>query len=68
MIPLVIVGACRVQPPHSWRVRGGTVELRFLAPVRPAGSAPGDRDALMDEVWRRMAEALPAEQGPRGPA
>jgi len=64
VIPLAIVGACRVQPPHSWGVRGGRVELRFLAPVFPAGPAHEDRDALMDEVWRRMTEALPAEQRP----
>ena len=64
VIPLAIAGASRVQPPHSWRVRGGEVELRFLPAVAAAGSSPADRDELMDEVWRRMAEALPAEHRP----
>ncbi len=66
VVPMVIIGAHRIQPARSWRVRAGEVEIRFLPPVTPGGTTPGDRDALMEEVWKRMAEALPADQKPPG--
>jgi len=64
VIPVAIVGTHLVQPAKSFRVRAGEVTLRFLEPVPTAGLGPGDRDRLVEEVRRRIAAALPADQLP----
>jgi 1-acyl-sn-glycerol-3-phosphate acyltransferase len=58
IVPTVVYGTIRVQPKGTFRVRSGTVHLHFLESVPTAGVAYEDRTALMEQVWRPMADFL----------
>ena len=63
IVPVVLYGTREVQPKGSFVIRSGTVHVHFLDEVPTAGLTYDDRDAVADEVWRRMAEALEREHG-----
>jgi 1-acyl-sn-glycerol-3-phosphate acyltransferase len=58
VVPVVVFGTREIQRKGEIRVRSGDVELTFLEPVPTAGLHYDDRDALMREVWARMAAEL----------
>jgi len=61
IVPVVLYGTREVQRKGSFVIRSGTVHVHFLDEVPTAGLTYDDRDAVADEVWRRMAEALERE-------
>ena len=63
IVPVVLYGTREVQRKGSFVIRSGTVHVHFLEEIRTAGLTYDDRDALADECWRRMAEALELEHG-----
>jgi 1-acyl-sn-glycerol-3-phosphate acyltransferase len=54
MIPFGVGGSREVLPKGRWRVRPGTIIVRFGEPVQTAGMTEEDRDRLMDEVRERV--------------
>jgi 1-acyl-sn-glycerol-3-phosphate acyltransferase len=58
IVPTIIHGTIEIQPKGSARIRPGTIDIYFLDPVPTRGLNYDDRDALMQTVWHRMADAL----------
>ena len=58
VVPTIIHGTIEIQPKGSFRIRPGTIDLYFLEPIPTTGLTYSDRDALMQKVWTRMADAL----------
>jgi len=56
IVPMAIEGAYGVLPPGKWVPRPGHFNAAFGEPVDPA--AFPDRDALIDEVRRRVADLI----------
>jgi 1-acyl-sn-glycerol-3-phosphate acyltransferase len=46
VVPVAIVGSGRVLPPSGFRVRPGTIRVRFGAPIETQGLSPQERNAL----------------------
>jgi len=63
IVPVVLYGTREVQAKGSFVIRSGTVHVHFLDEVPTAGLTYDDRDAVADECWRRMAQALEREHG-----
>ena len=62
VIPVAIVGAHRIQPAGSWRVRPGTVTIRVLEPIPTTGLGYEDRDILRERAEQAIRDALPDDQ------
>ena len=62
IVPLIAWGSKEVQAKGEIAIHAGTIELTFLEPVETKGLTYEDRDALVDTVWHRIADAL-AEKG-----
>jgi 1-acyl-sn-glycerol-3-phosphate acyltransferase len=58
VVPTIIHGTIAIQPKGSFRIRPGAIDLHFLEPIPTTGLVYSDRDALMQKVWKRMADAL----------
>ena len=58
IVPVVLRGTRELMPRGGFRIRPGTVRVGVLDPVTAESYSYGDRDALVAEVRRRMAEAL----------
>ena len=58
IVPMVLRGTGELMPRGGFRIRPGTVRVGVLDPVPAESYSYGDRDALVAEVRRRMAEAL----------
>jgi len=58
IVPVAIDGTLQIMPKHSRRIRGGEIAVRIFPTVETAGKKAADRDALMAEVRRPIAEAL----------
>ena len=58
IVPVALQGTGELMPRGGFRIRPGTVRVRVLDPVSAESYSYGDRDALVAEVRRRMAEAL----------
>ena len=58
IVPTIIHGTIEIQPKGSYRIRPGVIDLYFLEPIPTDGLSYDDRDALMQRVWKRMADAL----------
>ena len=58
IVPTIIHGTIEIQPKGSFRIRPGVIDLHFLGPIPTTGLAYSDRDALMQRVWKTMANAL----------
>lgn len=50
IIPVAIEGAVRVLPRDGFKVRPGTIRVKFGQPIETAGLTDDDRDALMHRV------------------
>ena len=66
VVPVAIVGAGRILPRDGFKVRPGTVEVRFGTPIAVAGFAHRDRAALARRAEEGVAAllGLPAPPGP----
>jgi 1-acyl-sn-glycerol-3-phosphate acyltransferase len=60
IVPVAILGTRHILPKGAWRVRPGKIIVRFGEPVRVADYTEETRDALMDEVRRRIERMLEA--------
>jgi len=58
IVPVMSWGSKEVQAKGEIAIHSGTIELTFLEPVETKGLTYEDRDALMDTVWNRIANAL----------
>ena len=58
IVPTIIHGTIEIQPKGSFRIRPGVIDIYHLEPIPTEGLTYADRDALMQTVWNRMAEAL----------
>ncbi len=70
VVPVAIVGAGRILPRDGFKVRPGTVEVRFGTPIAVAGFAHRDRAALARRAEEEVAAllGLPAPSGPAAAA
>jgi 1-acyl-sn-glycerol-3-phosphate acyltransferase len=58
IVPTIVHGQIAIQPKGSMRIRSGAVDVHFLEPVETASYSYDQREALMQVVWQRMADAL----------
>jgi 1-acyl-sn-glycerol-3-phosphate acyltransferase len=58
IVPVMTWGSKEVQAKGEIAIHSGTIELTFLEPVETKGLTYDDRDALVETVWNRIAEAL----------
>lgn len=58
IVPMTIRDSYKVLGSHSWRIRSGTVEIHFHAPLSTAGLTRVDADELGARVRGRIIEAL----------
>lgn len=50
IVPVAIIGSWEVMRKGSWRIRGGTVTIRFGRPIQVEGMGVDDRDALIGQA------------------
>ena len=58
VVPVVSWGTKEVQGKGQLAIHSGSCELTFLEPIATAGLTYDDRDALLRQVWERIAQAL----------
>jgi 1-acyl-sn-glycerol-3-phosphate acyltransferase len=58
IVPTAILGSRAVMPKGSFRIRAGTVTVRFGTPIPVAGLELGQRDALMRKTREALAGLL----------
>ncbi|MCC6743485.1 MAG: 1-acyl-sn-glycerol-3-phosphate acyltransferase [Acidobacteria bacterium] len=58
IVPLTIIGTCRVLERDSLLIRPGRVALRIHPAIPSAGMRSAEIESLMDAVWIEMAEPL----------
>jgi 1-acyl-sn-glycerol-3-phosphate acyltransferase len=58
IVPVMSWGSKEIQAKGEIAIHSGTIELTFLEPVETKGLTYEDRDALVDTVWNRIANAL----------
>lgn len=58
LVPFAVSGSRAILPKGSWRVRPGTITVRFGEPVPTAGRTEADRDRLIAEVRGRIQSML----------
>ncbi len=63
IVPVAIHGTIEIQRKGSALIRPGRVHLHFLPPIETAGMAYEDRNALAEDVRRRIGECLMREYG-----
>ncbi|MBV6521577.1 MAG: 1-acyl-sn-glycerol-3-phosphate acyltransferase [Gemmatimonadaceae bacterium] len=64
IVPTILHGTLEVFPRTTkWRIRAGTVHVRFLEEIPTTGTTYDDRDELAACCWQRMADALEREHG-----
>lgn len=61
IVPVGIRGTRDIQPPESFAIRPGRVEVHYGAPVSVAGLELRGKNALVDAVRQRVAELADAE-------
>lgn len=64
LVPFAVSGSRRILPKGSWRVRPGTITVRFGEPVPTAGRTEDDRDRLIAEVRSRIETMLSEAASP----
>lgn len=58
IVPLTIIGTCRVLEKDSLLIRPGAVELHVHPAIPSVGLRSAEIEKLMDDVWIEMAEPL----------
>lgn len=64
ILPVALTGTRELMPKGRFAIRPGTVRVRVLDPVDAGSYSYADRDRLIAEVKRRIAEALAVEAAP----
>jgi 1-acyl-sn-glycerol-3-phosphate acyltransferase len=64
ILPVALTGTRELMPKGRFAIRPGTVRVRVLDPVDAGSYSYADRDRLIGEVKRRIAEALAVEATP----
>jgi len=67
IVPFAVSGSRDVLPKGRWRVRPGTITVRFGEPVPTAGLTEEDRDRLTRDVRRRVRSMLDEDTERMGP-
>ena len=57
IVPTAVLGGARILPKGGWRVRAGTIIVRFGVPIATEGCSDQDRDELIERV-RSAIEAM----------
>jgi 1-acyl-sn-glycerol-3-phosphate acyltransferase len=50
IVPVACIGTRAILPKNGWRVRGGTIIVRFGEPIQTTGFDEGNRDVLIELV------------------
>ena len=58
IVPIVVHGTIEIMPKGSLRVHPGTIDVHLLKPVNTTGFDYDHREALMEVVRTRMADAM----------
>jgi 1-acyl-sn-glycerol-3-phosphate acyltransferase len=58
IVPIIVHGTIEIMPKGSWWVRPGTIDVHLLEPVSTTGVDYDHREALMQTVRTRMADAM----------
>src|SRR4051812_36753528 len=58
IVPIVVHGTIEIMPKGSLRVHPGTIDVHLLKPVNTTGYDYAHREALMEAVRTRMADAM----------
>jgi len=64
VVPVACIGAHRILPKNSLRIRSGEVLVRFCPPIDAAAYKPAERAKLAERVRAAIAAALPEDQRP----
>lgn len=64
IVPVAILGTRRVMPAGGWRIRRGTIILRFGEPIRTSDYTVSQRNQLVDDVRDRIRAMLEAPVPP----
>jgi 1-acyl-sn-glycerol-3-phosphate acyltransferase len=58
IVPIIVHGTIEIMPKGSWWVQPGTIDVHLLEPVSTTGVDYDHREALMQTVRTRMADAM----------
>ena len=58
IVPIIVHGTIEIMPKGSWWVHPGTIDVHLLQPVSTTGVDYDHREALMQTVRTRMADAM----------
>ncbi len=58
IVPIIVHGTIEIMPKGSLRVHPGTIDVHLLKPVNTTGYDYDHREALMEAVRTRMADAM----------
>jgi 1-acyl-sn-glycerol-3-phosphate acyltransferase len=58
IVPIIVHGTIEIMSKGSWRVHPGTIDVHLLKPVSTKGYDYDHREALMEVVRTRMADAM----------
>jgi 1-acyl-sn-glycerol-3-phosphate acyltransferase len=58
IVPIIVHGTIEIMPKGSWWVHPGTIDVHLLEPVSTSGVDYDHREALMQTVRTRMADAM----------
>jgi 1-acyl-sn-glycerol-3-phosphate acyltransferase len=58
IVPIIVHGTIEIMPKGSWWVQPGTIDVHLLEPVSTTGVDYDHREALMQKVRTRMADAM----------
>jgi 1-acyl-sn-glycerol-3-phosphate acyltransferase len=64
VVPVACIGAHRILPKNSLRIRSGEVLVRFCPPIDASAYKPEERAKLAERVRAAIAAALPEDQRP----
>jgi 1-acyl-sn-glycerol-3-phosphate acyltransferase len=64
VVPTAVIGSHEVLPKHHWRLRKGSIIVRYGEPIPMTGFGPNNRDELVQLVRARIEELL-AQPHPR---
>jgi 1-acyl-sn-glycerol-3-phosphate acyltransferase len=64
IVPVAILGTREIMPANGWRIRRGTIILRFGEPIRTRDYTASKRNQLVDDVRERIEAMLEAPVEP----
>lgn len=58
IVPVACIGTREILPKNGWRVRGGTIIVRFGEPIQTAGYDDDNRDVLIERVRTEIEKLM----------